>query len=115
MDWAETLSDASMICLFIIVSIDFVLTTIATYHPKYKKNELMYEKLMLPVMASLPFWFVLLLIWSLPLYITPEVPVNIKLSVAILQSFALGVSVWGVWHQYQKYRDLLERSSGSNF
>ncbi len=114
MSWVNTLSNISLICLFIIVSIDFFLATIATFHPKYSKNKLLYEKLMLPVKMSIILWFIFGILWGLPIFFSIDVPINIKIGLIIFYVGAIGFGVWAVRHQYLKYKALRENSSKSS-
>ncbi len=113
MGWVGIVSNISLVCLFIIVSIDFVLTMIATCHPKYSKNKLLYEKLMLPVTISLIFWLVLFLLYGLPIFFTNEVPVNIKIGLIVLYIGSMGFVIWAVRHEYRKYKALAKGSSSN--
>ena len=105
MSWVNTLSNISLICLFIIVSIDFVITMIATFHPKYSKNKLLYEKLMLPVDIST---FFIISLPMLSVFLTNGIPINIKIGLIVLYLGAMGFGVWAVRHQYLKYKDLVK-------
>ena len=110
MSWVNTLSNISLICLFIIVSIDFVITMIATYHPKYSKNKLLYEKLMLPVDISI---FFIITLPMLPIFFTNDIPINIKIGLIVLYLGAMGFGVWGIRHEYHKYKNLVKESLNS--
>ena len=107
MGWVETLSNVGLICLFIVVSFDFVLIMIANHHPKYSKNKLLYEKLMLPVDISI---FFIITFPMLPIFFTNDIPINIKLGLIVLYSGAMGFGVWAVRHQYHKYKNLMKKA-----
>ncbi len=113
MGWIETVNIISIWGIFILSICDFIIVIIANHHPKYSKNKLLYEKLMLPVTISIPFFLTFTIFWSLPVFFTNEVPVNIKIGLIVLYIGSMGFVIWAVRHEYHKYKALVKESSSS--
>ena len=113
MDWMKTVGTIGIWLMLIIGIGDTVLSMIAYHYLKYSKNKILYEKLMLPVGISLIFLLILVLLITLPVFYTNEVPINIKIGLIILYSGTMGFGVWAVRHEYCKYKVLVKESSSS--
>ena len=111
MDWMKTVGTIGILLMLIIGVGDTVLSMIAYHYLKYSKNKLLYEKLMLPVGISLMFLLILVLLITLPIFYTNEVPINIKLGLIVLYLGTFGFGVWGIRHEYHKYKTLIKESS----
>ena len=111
MGWIDTVSVISIWGILILSICDFIIVIIANHHPKYSKNKLLYEKLMLPVDISI---FFIITLPMLPIIFTNEIPINIKIGLIIFYVGAIGFGVWAVRHQYRKYKALRENSSKSS-
>ena len=113
MSWVEIVSNIGLVCLFITVSVDLFLATIATFYPRPSKNKLIYEKIMLPVYISIIFWFIFGILWSLPILFANDVTRNIKIGLIVLYFGAIGFGVWAIRYKYRKYKALIKESSSS--
>ena len=113
MGWIETVNVISIWGILILSICDFIIVIIANHHPKYSKNKLLYEKLMLPVTISIPFFLTFTIFWSLPVFFTNEVPVNIKIGLIVLYIGSMGFVIWAVRHEYRKYKALAKGSSSN--
>ncbi len=114
MGWIRTVGIVGIWLMLMTGIIDTILSMMAYHYLKYSKNRILYEKLMLPVGISIILLLFLVFLIILPIFYTSKVSTNIKISLIILYAGSVGFVIWGIRHEYHKYKALVKDASNNS-